>query len=69
MYSDKITCIDGPLEGQTISLDRRLFRLYDTIIVPETEIKYFGKRGIAKLIPTGAKYKYIIKSEGLYHVG
>lgn len=69
MYSDIIICKDGPLEGQEVTIDRRMMRLYDTISVPEFEVINVGKRQVERKIPTGKQYAYVIRNDGLYYVG
>lgn len=68
MYSETLKCLDGPLEGQEVAINRRMMRLYDTISVPEFDIIHVGKRQIELKIPTGKQYAYVIRNDGLYYV-
>mgnify|MGYP000987299213 CR=1 FL=1 len=47
---EKIKCLDGPLEGTEIQLDRRLMRLYDETVVTDED---------------GSRHQYMIFQNGL----
>lgn len=47
---EKIKCLDGPMEGEEIYLDRRLYLLYDFHEIEDDD---------------GVKYRYQISTQGL----
>lgn len=51
---EPIKCLDGPMEGEEVQVDRRLHVLYDLIIAEDDE----GNRYLYMIVQTGLKFVY-----------
>lgn len=65
MLTEKMKCLDGPLEGELIEVNRRRLLMYDQLAIPEMESIFTGKREIERKRPTGRSFLYMITANGL----
>jgi hypothetical protein len=65
MLTENMKCLDGPLEGELIEINRRRLVMYDELTIPEMESIFTGKREVERKRPTGRNFLYMITANGL----
>jgi len=68
MLTETLKCLDGPLEGELIEVNRRRLVMYDEIVIPEMESYFTGKKELERKRPTGRRFRYMITASGLSFV-